>query len=228
MRKRRLTETGKTERAQAAAAEFKYRMWTNRKAGMSFEEKQTKKPHLLGVTWSKRVVSEAVKFPFQMCSIRQRCRLLFQNFNFMLAQAGNFFLTQLRAETVKWKWKITVIVSLGALRQHGSHNDNGDLSLLLRMIVAGKSKRLIHSKTHREITFYFKGQWVIFHHWRPPPSTARITKQRIWNRFLSISQYLWMSESFVFLLWQNTVEASKLLELKWAKLLKLPRLSGYS
>lgn len=34
--------------------------------------------------------------------------------------------------------------------------------------------------------------------------------------------------TFVFLFWQNTAVASKLLELKWAKLLKLPRLSGYS
>lgn len=134
IRKRRLTETQaqeKTERAQAAEAGFKYRVWTNRKAGMSFEGKQTKRLHLPGVTWSKRVVSEAVKFPFQMSSIRQRCRLLFPNFNFTLAQAVKTFLTQLRAETA--------IVSLGgALRQRGSHNDSGDLSLLLRMIVAGE------------------------------------------------------------------------------------------
>lgn len=38
------------------------------------------------------------------------------------------------------------------------HTVNDDPWLLPWMIVAGKSKRVIQCKTHREITFYLKGQ----------------------------------------------------------------------
>lgn len=214
IRKRRLTETQRQEKQ----SELK-----QQKQNLNTECEQIAKPGWVlkknrrkGYIYSELLdqsesLAKQWSFHSKCLAIRQRCRLLFPNFNFTLAPAvKTFFLTQLRAETVKWKWKIDCNCLFGgALCQHGSHNNNGHLSLLLRMIVAGKIQETHSQQNPQGNHFLLQGAMSDFspleaateHSTCPKTKNMELvpfTSDWVSITFLSISQYLWMSEPLSF------------------------------